>query len=243
MIRINLLPDEYRKKSRTPLKLMLAVTGLVAANGLALAWLAFLHFGVMAEIDSEKAVMQTESEGLAAQIKYHKSLEQEKKIYSLREQALADVTSNRISWTRKVDELIDVVNKGVQGDRHMVWFDDLIVQQTADARSKSYGSLRAGGHSGSERFDQIANFLEDIEQSSFISDFLPPAPPEGTQQQTDKELQPAIVWSFPLQLNLKSPEERSGKPKLDDPKAKPATPNTNAKSTAEAKASAEEKKQ
>ncbi|MCK6448828.1 MAG: hypothetical protein L6Q99_20730 [Planctomycetes bacterium] len=216
MIRINLLPDEYRKKSRTPLKLMLTVTGLVAVNGLALAWLAFLHFGVQAEIESERAVLQTESEGLAAQIKYHKSLESEKKIYSLREQALSDVTQNRISWTRKVDELIDVVNQGIENDRHMVWFDDLIVQQTADTRTKSYGSLRAGGHSGSERFDQIANFLDDIEHSSFLSDFNRPAPPEGSQQQTDEDLRPSVVWSFPLQLTLKSPEERSGKAKPDD---------------------------
>ncbi|MCE9593343.1 MAG: hypothetical protein K8S98_04045 [Planctomycetes bacterium] len=235
MIRINLLPDEYRKKSRTPLKLMLTVTGLVAANGLALAWLAFLHFGVMAEIESERNVLQTESDGLAAQIKYHKSLEQEKKIYSMREQALADVTSNRISWTRKVDELMDIVNKGVQGDRHMVWFDDLIVQQTSDPRTKSYGSLRAGGHSGSDNFAQVANFLEDVERSTFLSDFMPPAPPEGSQQQTDKELQPAVVWGFPLQLNLKSPEERSGKPKPADPKAK-----STAKSTAETKVAEKE---
>lgn len=235
MIRINLLPDEYRKKSRTPLKLMLTVTGLVAANGLALAWLAFLHFGVMAEIESERNVLQTESDGLAAQIKYHKSLEQEKKIYSMREQALADVTSNRISWTRKVDELMDIVNKGVQGDRHMVWFDDLVVQQTSDPRTKSYGSLRAGGHSGSDNFAQVANFLEDVERSTFLSDFMPPAPPEGSQQQTDKELQPAVVWGFPLQLNLKSPEERSGKPKPADSKAK-----STAKSTAETKVAEKE---
>jgi hypothetical protein len=238
MIRINLLPDEYRKKSRTPLKLMLTVTGLVAANGLALAWLAFLHFGVMAEIESERNVMQTESDGLAAQIKYHKSLESEKKIYSMREAALGDVTSNRISWTRKIDELIDIVNKGVQGDRHMVWFDDLVVQQTSDPRTKSYGSLRAGGHSGSDNFAQVANFLEDVERSTFITDFMPPAPPEGSQQQTDKELQPAVVWGFPLQLNLKSPEERSGKPKAEDPKSK-----STAKSTAESKDGEKEQQQ
>jgi Tfp pilus assembly protein PilN len=241
MIRINLLPDEYKKKTRTPLKLMLTVAGLVAVNALALAWLAFLHLGVQAEIESEHSVLQTESDGLAAQVKYHKSLEQEKKIYSLREQALSDVTANRISWTRKADELIDIVNKGAQGDRHMVWFDDLIVQQTADSRSKAYGSMRASGHSGSERFDQIANFLDDVEQSSFLGDFQPPAPPEGTQQQTDKDLQPAVVWSFPLQLNLKSPEERAGKPKPEDGKSKPA-PKAGAPTSAE-RQQAEEKQQ
>ncbi len=251
MIRINLLPEEYRKKSRTPIKLMLTVTSAVTINALCLAWLAFLHFGVEAEIDSERAVLQTESDGLAAQVKYHKSLEAEKKLYSMREQALSDVTKNRISWTRKIDELIDICQKGVDGKRHMVWFDDLIVQQTSDPKAKSYGSLRAAGHSGSEKFDQIANFLEDVERSAFCADFTTPSAPEGTQTQVDKDLQPAVVWAFPLSLSLKSPDDRALydsegklKPVTKAPPtaktAKPATPAADGTDAAPAKT--EEKK-
>ena len=52
------------------------------------------------------------------------------------------------------------------------------------------------------------NFLEDLERSSFIEDFFPPAPPEGTESVVDEELYPPVVWAFPLSLELKSPEER-----------------------------------
>ena len=63
-------------------------------------------------------------------------------------------------------------------------------------------------YSGSDQFAQVANFLEDIEDSPFISDFHPPAPPEGSESVKDEELEPSTVWAFPLSLELQDPEER-----------------------------------
>jgi Tfp pilus assembly protein PilN len=209
MIHINLLPEEYRRKARTPLRVTMAVAAAAGVNALLAAWYAWLALGVMAEIDSERAVLQTELDGLNPQVAYHRSLETERKSFAAREETLAAITSNRINWTKKLDELITVINSGGEGTRHYVWLDDLNVTQSSDPRSKSAGSVRATGHSGSEQFAQIANYLEDLEKSPFIEDFEPPASPEGSQSSEDKELIPPVVWSFPLQLNLKSPEERS----------------------------------
>ena len=78
-------------------------------------------------------------------------------------------------------------------------------------RSKQFGKLKASGFSGSKDFAHVANFLEDIEQSPFLDDFRPPAPPEGSQNTKDEGLVPSEVWSFPLELDLKSPEERKQK--------------------------------
>jgi Tfp pilus assembly protein PilN len=208
MIRINLLPEEYRKKNRTPIKMMLAVSAGVAVNGIAVAWYAWLAFGVAAEIESERAVLQTELDGLTPQVNYHKALEGEQRRFAAREKTLSGITASRINWTRKVDELITIINSGGEGQRHFVWLDDLNVQQVSDARAKNAGSLRASGHSGSDNFAQVANFLEDVEDSSFIEDFRPPAPPEGTQTLVDNDLIPPVVWAFPLSLELLTPEER-----------------------------------
>jgi Tfp pilus assembly protein PilN len=193
MIRINLLPEEYRKRNRTPLKLMLTVSAGVTVNSVLLAWYAWLAFGVSAEIDSERNVLQTELDGLTPQVTYHKALEGEQKRFAAREQTLGGITASRISWTRKVDELITVINSGGEGERHFVWLDDLNVQQTTSARARNAGSVKASGHSGSNNFAQVANFLEDLERSPFIEDFLPPAPPEGTQTLVDNELIPPVV--------------------------------------------------
>jgi Tfp pilus assembly protein PilN len=208
MIRINLLPEEYRRKSRTPIKLMVGLMLAVTVNTGLLAWLGWLTFGVAKEIDSQKQVLELEMEGLNPQVAYHHALEKEGKMYESRERTLASITSSRIVWTRKLDELIDVINRGDEGQRHLVWLDDLLVSQNVNPRNDSYGTLRASGHSGSDKFAQVANFLEDVENSPFIQDFYRPAPPEGTQTVVDETLVPPVVWAFPLSLSLKSPEER-----------------------------------
>jgi Tfp pilus assembly protein PilN len=209
MIRINLLPEEYRKKSRTPLKLLFALAGLVAVNAVLASWWGWTVFGVRAKVESERATLQLEMDGLAPQVAYYHALEGESKQYKSREKTLASITADRISWTRKMDELIDVANAGGDGSRHLVWLDDLNVTQSTDSNQKNFGSVRAAGHSGSEKFAQVANFLEDLEISAFIDDFEKPSPPEGTQTLVDETLVPPVAWAFPMSLSLKSPEERA----------------------------------
>ncbi|MCY2960301.1 MAG: hypothetical protein NTY35_09065 [Planctomycetota bacterium] len=234
MIRINLLPEEYRKKARTPIKLVLALAAVVTVNAGMATWWAWQRIGIQAEIESEAASLQTEMDGLNPQVTYHQSLESEAKQYKTREEALASITTSRISWTKKLDELIDVVNRGQNGQRHLVWLDDLQVSQTTDPKAKVPGTVRASGHSGSDKFAQVANFLEDLEGSTFIADFQPPAPPEGSQTNVDETLMPPVAWSFPLSLTLKSTEERLGKVTKDGkkPSAKKPAPK---KPTEEAK--------
>jgi len=211
MIRINLLPEEYRRKARTPLILMLAVSLLVAVNASLGAWLGWLAFGVAARVESERTVLQTENDGLKPQVAYHKSLDAESQRHKARETTLGQISTSRVSWTRKLDEFIDVVNRGGDGQRHLTWFDDLNVSQDEDARGTAGGSFKATGQSGSDDFGQVANFLDDLEASHFITDFRPPAPPEGSESQTDEELMPPVVWSFPLSVELKTPDERVSK--------------------------------
>ena len=239
MIRINLLPEEYRKKARTPLKLVLALMAVVTVNAGLATWWAWQRIGIQAEIESEAASLQTEMDGLTPQVNYHKSLESESKQYKVREDTLAGITSSRISWTKKLDEFVDVVNRGQNGQRHLVWFNDLQVSQSSDPKAKSPGTVRANGHSGSDKFAHVANFLEDLEKSTFLADFQPPAPPEGSKTNVDETLMPSVAWSFPLSLTLKSPEERLGKAAKADPKkpaAKPAAkPADGAAASTEAK--------
>lgn len=224
MIRINLLPEEFRKKARTPVKLVLALVAVVTVNAGMGTWWAWQRIGVQSEIESEAASLQTEMDGLTPQVTYHQSLESEAKQYKTREETLASITTSRISWTKKIDELIDVVSRGQNGQRHLVWLDDLQVTQSTDPKAKVPGTVRATGHSGSDKFAQVANFLEDLEGSTFIADFQPPAPPEGTQTNVDETLMPPVAWSFPLSLTLKSTEERLGKPAKDAKKPAPKKP-------------------
>jgi len=214
MIRINLLPEEYRRKSRTPLRMMAAIAAVVAINGSLLAYWSWLSFGILTQIDTERSVLQVEMDGLTPQVTYHDALQSETSVYASRETTLAEITKNRILWTRKLDELIDVVNLGGDGVRHYIWLDDLSVKQESGGRAGSFGSLRAGGHSGSAKWDQVANFLEDVEDpslSKFLDTFATPSSPEGTQNPPDPELIPSEAWSFPFAVQILSPDERMQK--------------------------------
>lgn len=240
MIRINLLPESYRKTSRTPIKLMACIAGIVAINAGLTAWLGYVHYNVEKLVEGEKSSVEMEMGGLKPQLDYYASLETESKQYKSREQTLASIERSRICWTKKLDELIDVCSRGGDGERHLVWFDDLQVVQNLDPKAKVPGTVSASGHSGSEKFAQVANFLEDLEASSFIADFEPPAPPEGTQTQVDETLVPPVAWAFPLKLKMKprddtavkapatgkaggaKPAVKDGKPDAAQPPAQPA---------------------
>lgn len=208
MIIINLLPLEYRPQPGiTPKKAALIAAGALV-NASLLAWWSWLGIGVSASINSELAQLDEQMAGLTPQVNFHRGLESEHRQYLSREGTLEEITSERISWTRKLDEMVDLVDRGSEASRYLVWLGNLNVSQVADARRDAYGMFRAEGFSGSGNFANVANYLEDLEESSFARGFNPPAPPEGSQSKVDEELVPSEVWSFPVELSLKSPEER-----------------------------------
>ena len=213
MITINLLPDDYRRRAKSPMGAIAAVAAAVFINASLIAYYCYLEFGVSSNIETTRSVLQLDLDGLTPQVSYHKKLESEISQRSAREQTLAEITSSRVLWTKTVDELVDVVHAGREGIEHFIWFEDLDVKQNSGGRQgSSHGHLKANGHSGSESFDQVSNFLEDIEDqdlSSLSTIFAKPEPPQGQINTPDEELIPAVNWSFPLTINLLSPEART----------------------------------
>ena len=154
-------------------------------------------------------------DGLKPQVTYHEALKGEIATRSAREKTLSEITTNRVLWTKVVDDLIDVVHSGREGIEHFVWFDDIAVKMEeagAGRRRSSYGQMKAAGHSGSSEYEQVANFLEDIEDpelTSLMAVLNTPADLEAKKNEPDEDLIPSVNWSFPLELELKSPEERA----------------------------------
>lgn len=208
MITINLLPEELKQSARTPVKFMGAVLLIVTVNASLAAWFSWKAIGESAEVGSELSVLEDTMGSLDPQIAYHRALEGENQAYQSREETLVQIQQNRISWTKKLDQLIDVINVGGEQEEYLIWLSDLTVAQTADTRKKNYGNLKASGNSGSGSFTHVANFLEDIEADEFSFDFMPPAPPEGSQSKVDEDLIPSQVISFPLDMGLRAPADR-----------------------------------
>jgi hypothetical protein len=182
---------------------------VVAVNTSLFAYWAWTAFGVAAEVSSELAVLDDTMQSLRPQIEYHETLQGESKLFHSREATLTDITSKRVSWTEKVDQLIDVIHKGGgREEKYLVWLDGLTVDNEVNDRKKTYGELVANGNSGSNKFSQVANFLEDVKYSPLAVEFSVTSDPQGTVAIKDEGLIPSEVWSFPFELALLAPEDR-----------------------------------
>jgi len=208
MILINLLPAAHRQRKRAPLKFLAVVSASATVNASLLAFWAWTAFGVAAEVRSELRVLQDTESGLQPQVAYHKDLEAESKLFESREATLKKVTETRVSWTEQVDYVVDLINRGGDGDKYLIWLDGLTVDTKENSRAGSYGTLKAAAHSGTSNITHVANFLEDVEQSSLRFNFTPPAVAEGSAASKDPGLMPSEIWNFPLDMNLKAPKDR-----------------------------------
>ncbi|HED66447.1 MAG TPA: hypothetical protein ENJ09_12950 [Planctomycetes bacterium] len=208
MIVINLLPEEYRQKKRAPLKFLLATAAVVAVNASLLAVWAWTSYGVATEVESELALLKDTEAGLQPQVAYHDALEAESKLFESREGTLKKITEARVSWTEQIDDLVDLINRGGDGDKYLIWLDGLTVDTRENSRAGTYGDLKATAHSGTASITHVANFLEDVEHSPLSRNFLPPVPPKGTAVTKDEGLMPAEIWNFPLEMSLKAPKDR-----------------------------------
>jgi hypothetical protein len=207
MILINLAPKEYRGPARAPVARAAALSVLTAlTTGLGLWW-AWLLLVSVAGLASEAAALELEKSGLAPRMALHRSLKGELRRLGEREAALATIVEERVPWTTKLDQFVDIVADGEAQGRYLMWFDDL--QVTGRLSGRGPGSLRASGKSGSEEWDRVARFLEDLsdrESTPFMEGFRPPAWPEGTQSAVEEKMVPSVVWSFPLELEFEERE-------------------------------------
>jgi Tfp pilus assembly protein PilN len=209
MISVNLLPEEYRRRAKSPIGIIAAISAAVLINASLFASWGYLHFGVKANVATTRDVLQADLAGLQWQVDYHNSLKAEIATRSQREQTLAEITKDRVLWTKTLDELIDVVHAGREGVDHFIWFNDLAAEVKADRNN--HGQLTGDGVSGAEAYAQLANFAEDLEDtslSSLMGIFEAPEPLQATQEKPDETLIPSVTWSFPLRMNLLSPQDR-----------------------------------
>ncbi|MBI4583627.1 MAG: hypothetical protein HY717_06365 [Planctomycetes bacterium] len=107
MIRINLLPAELQQAARTPVKLFVTIVAGIAMVLLAVFTFSYLWFNtlVLAErVEGKKA----EVDHLKANAAEVDSLLDEIKDYKERERAIISIKTNRILWSRKLDELVKI---------------------------------------------------------------------------------------------------------------------------------------
>jgi len=215
MIRINLLPQEYRRNERTSPKVFAAtILGVIMVCS-AFGWFGFVYLGELGNMEVEEAAVAEDLANKNKQASYHDALEAEKKEYEKRSNTIQSIAKSRVLWTKVLDDLLDVVNNDGDVDRHLAWFKSLNVR-SGDGKKKGPTITMPGWVQGKD-IKKVADFHEDFENNPFYPNVQAKSAPSGVVDIDSKRIPPESM-SFGLTWTFKPPkdwirDDESGEPK------------------------------
>jgi Tfp pilus assembly protein PilN len=215
MTRINLLPQDYRKKTATPLVVLLPTVGaitLVLLLGFGWAW---LHFAELAKVEGVRAELETTLQSKAPAVTYVTSLKSEHADFENRKSTIKEIASSRVLWTKKLDELFDIATNDDNGSQYLIWLTTLEVKPpAASGRGKAVAgeSLTLKGHCFADKspLQHYNLFHAAVKHSDFFRDFVNLDDPAGKAVEFDDKLKPTSAWAMDLTLSMKSREPAKG---------------------------------
>ena len=146
MIKVNLLPPEYRKVDGTPVARFVTLVLGVFLTASAMSVWGYVHFGMLTEVRERRTSLEEELVGLQKLAERSQALLAEFKEYQRRRETIEEIDKTRILWSRKLDQLADLIHNKGQTDRHQVWLSDIRSQNSRSAESG--GVLTISGWSG-----------------------------------------------------------------------------------------------
>jgi hypothetical protein len=221
MIRINLLPKDLQSAARTPFILFGTVLAGVAVTGLLVVVYVYLWFNVLVLEErfgrKDQEVKQLEKSALEVD-----NLLQDIADYKEREKAIISIKTNRILWSRKLEELVELSppfvwiitmemreldqseidwkkKEGVTGG-----FVELVCYSSGDEVERmTFFRQRV---KGSDEF--YADFMpEKVQPNKFYSDFVNISHPEWKKIQIRDFVEPNHI-RFTVRLDLRPLAER-----------------------------------
>ena len=200
MIRINLLPEAYRRPERTSPKVFAAALAGVILVCSSLGWFGMVYFGDLDKIQvKHKGVTETLT-SVKKRAALYDSLVQERKDFSKRADTIKSIQKGRRLWTKFMDELIDVITNDGETDRHVAWFNSIQVRGSRDGRKGP--TIVLPGFVQGKDIRKIANLHDDVENTGFFKDMEEYPPPAGVKK-VDHDLFPPESFSFSWKLQFR----------------------------------------
>lgn len=196
MIRINLLPHEFRRGHRISVKLLAASVGAAVVACAAIGWFGLVYFGDLGEVEARHRQVAQELQEKSVKATYYEKLEANRKDYTSRVQTIQEIAKSRRLWSKFLDELIDVVNNDGDTERHLGWFEGITV--TGDPKRGVTVTMPAYVQG---TLDRVANLHDDIEAAPFWPDIKTKSIPTG-KAETDKNRDPPEAIKFSLKLDF-----------------------------------------
>lgn len=196
MIRINLLPHELRRGNRISAKVLVAAFASALAISAAVGWFGIVWFGTLAETERTLAAVGLKLSGKQQRAVYYDKLQKNRMDYAQRVQTIQDIGKSRRLWSKFLDEIIDVVNNNGDTERHLAWFDGMVVR--TDHKG---ATIYLPGQVQESDKTRLANFHDDIEAAPFADSMISKSAPSFRLVPTPDRL-PTLSLKFPLKIEL-----------------------------------------
>ncbi|MGH7162795.1 MAG: PilN domain-containing protein [Planctomycetota bacterium] len=207
MIQINLLPAEYRKTESTPVARFVAIMAGAVLLTTGLVTYGFVHYSKLRAAREVREATEAEFRNKKAQADVSLSLQQEIQAFEARRKTIQDVASLRILWSRKLDELMDILHARGDKTNYFVWLNGLKVAPARDAARRgepsSGGSASFSGYSESIEFSKVTNLRNAIRKDPFFEDFKAITLPVFEEQRWEDGKEPSAAGKFHFDLTLK----------------------------------------
>jgi Tfp pilus assembly protein PilN len=208
MIRVNLLPQEYRKAEATPLKQFFATVGAVVVGTLAAVAWGWVHFVKVVPLRQERDTLIAEikeQEKPGGQVEQTKKLDAKVKELQAQFKLIDEVAKNRVVWTRQLDQVWELVVNPKSPGRYEVWLDNIACATTTGGpAAKIGGTIQYSGTSAGAQMARMADFHEDISTGPFFADFQSMTPPFGNREKVGPpDRDPQDCWTFNFTMEMK----------------------------------------
>ncbi|MFT7617990.1 MAG: nitrate reductase NapE component [Planctomycetota bacterium] len=220
MITINLLPQEMRKRERTPLILLLPLLGglicVLSAGSLA----AYVHFVWLAEVTNDRVSQEQELAQKGPRLTYETRLLAEESEFKKRVSTIEQIAAGRILMTQKIDELTELTVAGDDDDAegYLVWVQEMKFTPPGAIRGrhakgktlKSGGQIKMNGFVlANEKPLQAYNRMHAALKNSnmFAVGYNDLSDPMGSLEVFQDDIEPRKGWTMDMVLELKDPAE------------------------------------
>jgi len=182
MIRVNLLPEEYRKVESTSLSLFLLF--LLGVILVALAFVGWLFLSIQGgrittEVQAKEGMLAKVTKEAQRAEKLKADLAQ----YNKRQTTIMAIRAGRIYWSRKLAQLVNDTRSNIWFTKISMKQNDayMIAQGEAVDASRDGGFLELQCFQKTDNFEKLAEYRDRLlEDRLFFSDFARIRPPEFT---------------------------------------------------------------
>jgi hypothetical protein len=214
MIKVNLLPEIYRQKERTPLPMLAGIIGGVTFTALVLVGFLYLHIQKLSEVNTRLASKEETRKALQKEALKFDQLTTQKADLEKLGNAVKQLDASRIRWARPVDDLAWIIHDSDKGQDVKAWIANLLVEGPKKTAVPRPGQAPEGGKMefdveiAGQEMDRMSIFREAFKKKDrWLGQHLQGLnPPNILRKDYSREYDPPFAVASKTQVSLKPRE-------------------------------------